>query len=69
MTSKEEPYVMESASKENEYFGYCIDLLNRLAKACNFTYDIKLVNDGFYGTLNDFGKWNGIIGELVDYVS
>ena len=54
---------------ENElYYGYCIDLLNRIAKECNFTYDIKTVDDGYHGSLQMDGKWNGIVGELIDYV-
>ena len=67
-TLKEEPYVMGSISKENEYFGFCIELLNRISNACNFSYEIKLVHDGFYGVINENGKWNGIVGEIMDHV-
>ena len=51
-----------------KYRGYCIELLDRIAKICNFTYNIKLVDDGLHGALVN-GKWNGIVSELIDKVS
>ncbi|XP_023346842.1 glutamate [NMDA] receptor subunit 1 [Eurytemora carolleeae] len=50
--------------------GYCMDLLEKLALKCNFTYDVYLSLDGDYGSLernNLTGKqeWTGLIGELV----
>ncbi len=72
---QEEPYVMLRKSVDNETFnendkyeGYCIDLLKKISKLANFTYEIKLVEDGFHGSLIN-GKWNGMIGELVEKVS
>ena len=35
------------------YEGLCVDLLERIASMCNFTYKIKLVNDGFHGSFSD----------------
>ena len=53
---------------ENDQFeGYCIDLLEKIASICNFTYEIKLVDDGYHGSFVN-GKWNGIVGELIDKV-
>ena len=66
---QEEPYVMlrtDNASNQ-KYKGFCIDLLDKIAKICNFTYKIKLVDDGFHGSFVN-GKWNGLIGELIDKV-
>lgn len=57
----------ESLSGNEQYIGFCIDLIERIAKACNFNYTIKLVEDGLHGTLVD-GKWNGIVSELIDKV-
>ena len=34
---------------------------------CEFNYTIKLVDDGFHGSLVD-GKWNGLVSELIDKV-
>ena len=47
------------------YKGFCVDLLERISKICNFNYTIKLVEDGLHGTQID-GKWNGIVRELID---
>ena len=53
-TKLEEPYVMENIPLNNQilvgnekYRGYCVDLLDKISKLCNFTYTIKLVEDGF----------------------
>uniref|UniRef100_A0ABM0H1R8 Glutamate [NMDA] receptor subunit 1 n=1 Tax=Saccoglossus kowalevskii TaxID=10224 RepID=A0ABM0H1R8_SACKO len=50
--------------------GFCIDLLVKLADHLNFSYDLHLVSDGKYGTLEMNGSykkhWNGMVGELVD---
>uniref|UniRef100_A0A8C1WLA9 Si:ch211-251b21.1 n=1 Tax=Cyprinus carpio TaxID=7962 RepID=A0A8C1WLA9_CYPCA len=61
-TIKEEPYAM---SKGSELEGFCIDLLSAVSKKLDFKYDIKLVKDGRYGTTDDSGNWNGMIGEVV----
>ena len=57
----------ETLTGNDQFEGYCIDLLEKIASICNFTYKIKLVEDGFHGTIVN-GKFNGIIGELVDKV-
>ena len=46
----------ENFTGNNQYEGYCIDLLEKIASICNFTYKIKLVDDGFHGSL---GKLTG----------
>ncbi|XP_051526126.1 probable glutamate receptor [Myxocyprinus asiaticus] len=61
-TIKEEPYVM---SKGSELEGFCIDLLSALSKKLDFKYDVHMVKDGRYGTTDDSGNWNGMIGEVV----
>ena len=51
----------------DQYEGFCIDLLERIAMICNFTYTIKLVDDGFYGAMIN-GRFNGLIAELINKV-
>ncbi|RWS31910.1 hypothetical protein B4U80_10436 [Leptotrombidium deliense] len=49
--------------------GYCMDLLKRLAEKLNYTYELYLISDGFYGSQefeeNGSYKWNGLVGELM----
>uniref|UniRef100_H3B3B4 Glutamate receptor n=1 Tax=Latimeria chalumnae TaxID=7897 RepID=H3B3B4_LATCH len=43
--------------------GFCIDILKRLAKTIDFTYDLYLVTNGKHGKKIE-GVWNGMIGEV-----
>ena len=54
--------------KKQGYEGYCIDLLNELAKNLKFTFEIYTVPDGLYGAETINGTWNGMIGELISEV-
>lgn len=50
--------------------GFCIDLLEEIAKMVKFTYRIDLVPDGKYGVPDPETKeWNGIVRQLIDKVS
>ena len=49
--------------------GLCIDLLNELRNRINFDYELYLVPDGKFGSMDDNMEWNGMIRELVDKVS
>ncbi|XP_042345772.1 glutamate receptor ionotropic, kainate 3 [Plectropomus leopardus] len=71
-TILEEPYVMLKKSDKalvgNDRFeGFCIDLLKELASILGFTYEIRLVPDGKYGSQDDKGQWNGMIRELIEH--
>lgn len=73
-SAQEEPYVMLKKSDKalvgNDRFeGFCIDLLKELASILGFTYEIRLVPDGKYGSQDEKGQWNGIIRELIEHVS
>ncbi|VDP03017.1 unnamed protein product [Heligmosomoides polygyrus] len=59
---QEEPFVTKTA--ENQYEGFCIDLLNEMAAILKFNYTIIEVQDGSYGIEDESGRWNGIIGVL-----
>lgn len=61
--------MMENGSDGKPVFsGYCIDLLKQISEHLNFEYEISLVPDREFGTLNDKGEWNGMIRELIDKV-
>lgn len=69
-TVLDEPYMMmkEDAAflTGNERFqGYVADILRLVAAKLGFDYEICLSTDGKYGQQNDYGQWNGIIGEVV----
>nr|XP_027808187.1 glutamate receptor ionotropic, NMDA 3B [Marmota flaviventris] len=45
-------------------YGYCIDLLERLAEDAPFDFELYIVGDGKYGALRD-GHWTGLVGDLL----
>lgn len=53
----------------DRFEGFCIDLLKELAGILGFSYEIRLVPDGKYGSQDDKGQWNGLIRELMEHVS
>ncbi|KAL9962102.1 hypothetical protein ACROYT_G031174 [Oculina patagonica] len=61
------PFVMKTKQVDGSflYEGYCIDLLNELARNFKFTYEIYPSPDGLYGAETKNGTWNGMIGELI----
>ncbi|KRY38169.1 Glutamate receptor ionotropic, kainate 3 [Trichinella spiralis] len=68
---KEAPFVMykksvEKLSGNDRYEGFCIDLLERIAEMNKFNFTIHEVKDKSYGTPDANGRWNGIIGELIN---
>lgn len=73
--AQDEPYVMFKKSDKplygNDRFeGYCIDLLRELSGILGFRYELRLVEDGKYGALDEgTGQWNGMVRELMDHVS
>ena len=53
----------------DRFEGYCIDLLKAVAEMLSFNYEIYLVPDGQFGDQVPSGKWNGLVGELLQGVS
>ncbi|EEC18647.1 ionotropic glutamate receptor, putative [Ixodes scapularis] len=50
----------------DRFEGYCVDLMDALAKKIGFQYSLHLVKDGLYGSPTSSGEWNGMIRELID---
>lgn len=48
-----------------EWTGYCIDLIKKLAKDMNFTYDLVIPKDGQFGFKMKNGQWSGLVGDLA----
>ncbi|XP_076636399.1 ionotropic receptor 25a-like [Colletes latitarsis] len=59
------PFVMYNEEK-NEYYGFCIDLLNEIKETVEFQYEIRETNDKQYGNLSPNGTWNGMMNELIE---
>lgn len=55
----------------NERFeGFGIDIIHELSLLLGFKYIYRLQEDGAYGSFNNETKqWNGMIRELIDWVS
>lgn len=51
--------------KPKKYQGFSIDVLEALATYLGFKYEIYVAPDHKYGSPQDDGSWNGLIGELV----
>ncbi|XP_072834179.2 glutamate receptor ionotropic, NMDA 3B isoform X2 [Pogona vitticeps] len=58
----------ENGSVPLEYrkccYGYCIDLLEKLAEDLPFDFELYIVGDGKYGALKN-GRWTGLVGDLL----
>ncbi|XP_060089118.1 glutamate receptor ionotropic, NMDA 3B [Heteronotia binoei] len=58
----------ENGSVPIEYkkccYGYCIDLLEKLAEDLPFDFDLYIVGDGKYGAWKN-GRWTGLVGDLL----
>ena len=46
--------------------GYAIDIFNIVKQELGFEYDLYVVPDNKYGLLDKNGRWNGLVGELVE---
>uniref|UniRef100_A0A671LR30 Glutamate receptor n=1 Tax=Sinocyclocheilus anshuiensis TaxID=1608454 RepID=A0A671LR30_9TELE len=70
-TILEDPYVMRKANYQDfqgndQYEGFCVDMLRELAGILKFSFRIKLVDDGLYGAPEPNGSWTGMVGELIN---
>ncbi|KAF1457177.1 Glutamate receptor ionotropic, NMDA 3B, partial [Spheniscus mendiculus] len=45
-------------------YGYCIDLLEKLAEDVPFDFELYIVGDGKYGAWKN-GRWTGLVGDLL----
>lgn len=46
------------------YEGYCVDMMEIIAENVSFTYRLKIVADGKFGSERN-ESWNGMIGEVT----
>ena len=55
-------YNGDPSKRANQYEGYIVDLLDRLAKIVGFKYELIPVHG--FGFEQQDGTWDGMIGEL-----
>ncbi|XP_077384480.1 glutamate receptor ionotropic, kainate 5 isoform X2 [Festucalex cinctus] len=70
-TILENPYVMRKDNYQDfqgneQYEGFCVDMLRELSDILKFSFKIKLVDDGLYGAPEPNGSWTGMVGELIN---
>ncbi|XP_051992525.1 glutamate receptor ionotropic, kainate 5 [Xyrauchen texanus] len=70
-TILEDPYVKRKSNYQDfqgndQYEGFCVDMLRELANILKFSFRIKLVDDGLYGAPEPNGSWTGMVGELIN---
>ncbi|XP_070556833.1 glutamate receptor ionotropic, kainate 2-like [Ptychodera flava] len=69
-TILEEPFMMvhnNNATGNDNFYGYCRDLLDKLQESLLFEYELKLVPDGNYGSYDpNTDSWTGMVRQLKD---
>ncbi|XP_060534691.1 glutamate receptor ionotropic, kainate 2-like isoform X2 [Cylas formicarius] len=69
-TILENPYVMMREEKNytgnSRFYGFCVDVLERVSREVGFDYLLDLVPDRKYGARDpESGYWNGMVRELI----
>lgn len=53
----------------DRFYGFCVDILDRVAQEVGFEYIIDLVPDRKYGAQDPItGEWNGMVAQLMKHV-
>lgn len=63
---QQKPFIIKDETAPKGFTGYCIDLIDRIAEILKFDYEIVAVADGKFGNMDENGKWNGVVRELVE---
>ncbi|KAF5270318.1 hypothetical protein FQR65_LT05506 [Abscondita terminalis] len=66
VTVEQPPFIYKNENKSRGYSGYCIDLMDEIANILQFDYEIRTVDDGKFGSMDAYGRWNGVVKELMD---
>ena len=61
-----EDYEKRNLQGNDQFEGYCIDLMKEIADILKIKYVIKVVADGKNGGIGKNGEWNGMMRELID---
>ncbi|XP_049863686.1 ionotropic receptor 25a isoform X2 [Schistocerca gregaria] len=65
---QQQPFVIkyQDENGSTKFKGYCIDLINAIRNITNFEIEIYEVADGKFGNMDEEGRWNGMIKDLID---
>ena len=70
-----EPYILNAqldSMNKTTYWGQYYDIIREVALYLNMTFEIRLPDDGAWGTVDENGTWNGMVAQLlrreVDFV-
>ncbi|KAJ8723365.1 hypothetical protein PYW08_003277 [Mythimna loreyi] len=71
LIAQNKPYVMMQESTDrlsgnDRYEGFCIELIDRLAKLLHFNYTFVESGDDYGTRDNATGKWTGMLGRLIE---
>ncbi|XP_023936154.2 glutamate receptor ionotropic, kainate 3-like, partial [Bicyclus anynana] len=72
LIAQSDPYVMRQLSAERlagnaRYEGFCVELIEQLARLLGFNYTFVEQPDGDYGTLDRAtGRWSGMMRRLIE---
>ena len=75
VSMQEYPFVIYDPNKtqagphNGPYTGLVVDMMEWLAKEIGFTYNMSEPADLKYGSINEEGVGNGMVGQLMDCVS
>jgi len=59
----------EGLTGNDQFEGFCIDLLKEIAEEVDFKFSFYIVPDGEYGAPKEDGDgWTGMVRELIDNV-
>ena len=58
----------ESNPSQEDFKGFSVDIVRELAKKMDFEYKFVVLEKGGSGSKKD-GKWNGLVGALINKVS
>ena len=56
---------MTNSSELEDLEGFCADIFQRFLRYCPIQFRLYKNGDGLWGNFVD-GKWNGMVGQLVD---
>ncbi|KAL3278038.1 hypothetical protein HHI36_013379 [Cryptolaemus montrouzieri] len=63
---EQKPFLFKDSSHKKGFNGYCIDMMDKIAEELGFEYEVFLASDNMVGHMDDRGKWNGMVKDIMD---